>query len=125
MILLILILIFIIGIVLICKNISFIDGNEFLGILGTILTFSAGLLIILSLIHIFTKPLDYKHFIVKYETLKEIKTSSIDIRDTNYTQLLIEINNTIRENKEFINDFWIGIYYNKDIANVEYIAKEE
>ena len=118
-------MIFIIGIVLICKNTSFIDGNEFLEFLGTILSFVAGLFIILSLIHILAKPLDYRHFIVKYETLKEIKTSSIDIRDTNYTQLLIEINKTIRENKEFINDFWIGIYYNKDIANVEYINKEE
>lgn len=38
---------------------------------------------------------------------------------------IAEINNQIIENKEYCNDFWVGILYSKKIGNYELLNKEE
>lgn len=94
-----------------------------------LLYFGIGLIIIMiiSLIIEFTmlisKPIEYKNFKIEYDVVKESITSSEDIRDTNYTQKLIEINTKIKANKEYKNDLWIGIFFNKKIADLELLQK--
>jgi ABC-type dipeptide/oligopeptide/nickel transport system permease component len=120
------ILLTIIGIVLIV--IYEINNNwwydEWQLFLGITLSMFSGLLLIIELIILISKPLDYKNFKIEYETTTEIITFSDDIRDTNYTMKIIEINEEIKRNREYIDSPWIGIFYNKDIANMKLLNKE-
>ena len=79
----------------------------------------------IEIIIILFKPLDYKNFKIEYETIKETVTSSKDMRDTNYTQKLIEINTEISTNKAFADSQWVGVFYNKQIAELEPLKKGE
>lgn len=122
--LIILIILIIIGTFLVIKFDGFIDGNEFLYLTGGIINIFSIPFLILAILGVLLKPIFYKNFKIKYETLKYTETSSIDIRDTNYTQKIIEINETIRSHREYINSKWFGIFHSKDIANMEYLNKE-
>ena len=94
-----------------------------------LLCFGIGLIIIMiiSLIIEFTmlisKPIEYKNFKIEYDVVKETITSSEDIRDTNYTQKLIEINTKIKTNREYKDSIWCGIFFNKKIADLELLQK--
>lgn len=69
------------------------------------------------------KPIEYKNFKIEYDVVKETITSSEDIRDTNYTQKLIEINTKIKTNREYKDNIWCGIFFNKKIADLELLQK--
>ena len=69
------------------------------------------------------KPIEYKNFKIEYDVVKETITSSEDIRDTNYTQKLIEINTKIKTNREYKDNIWCGIFFNKKIAELELLQK--
>lgn len=94
-----------------------------------LLYFGIGLIMIMSisLIIEFTmlisKPIVYKNFKIEYDVVKETITSSEDIRDTNYTQKLIEINTKIKTNREYKDSIWCGIFFNKKIADLELLQK--
>ena len=118
------ILLFIIGIILIVKFDSFIYGNDNLYILGIVLVMITSVFLVVSLIIFSTKTIYYNNFKIEYEEIKNIETSSSDIRDTNYTLKVVDINKEIELNKKYCNNSWIGIYYNKYIANLEKIVIE-
>ena len=92
--------------------------------LGMLLDIFTGLTLLIMGMVILFKPYDYKQFKIEYETVQAMITTSEDVRDTNYTQKLIEINTEINTNKEFINNPWIGLFYNKQIAELELLNKE-
>lgn len=118
------ILLFIIGIILIVKFDGFIDGNDYLYMLGIVLVMATSVFLVVSLIIFSTKTIYYNNFKIEYEEIKKIETSSSDIRDTNYTLKVVDINKEIELNKKYCNNSWIGIYYNKYIANLEKIVIE-
>lgn len=93
-------------------------------LIGLIFLLIFGIVLLIEGILLLYKPLDYTDFKIKYETVSELSTSKEDIRDATYTMQLIEINNEIRINKEYVNNPWIGIFYNKDIANMQLLNKE-
>lgn len=124
-----LLLIFIIGLILgvvllmICNKYwrsSFTDWCTPIGILlciictiGTIV--SATLLII--------KPISYKNFKIRYDTLKDTITSSDDVRDATFTKDLIEVNTEINKCRAYIDSKWIGIFFNKEMCELELLGK--
>lgn len=118
------ILLFIIGIILIVKFDGFITGNDYLYMLGIVLVMVTSVVLVVSLIIFSTKTIYYNNFKIEYEEIKNIETSSSDIRDTNYTLKVVDINKEIELNKKYCNNSWIGIYYNKYIANLEKIVIE-
>lgn len=118
------IILFIIGIILIVKFDGFIDGNDYLYITGMALVMITSVFLVAALIIFSTKIIYYNNFKIEYEEIKNIETSSTDIRDTNYTLKVVDINKEIETNKRYCNNFWIGIYYNKHIANLEKIVIE-
>lgn len=117
------IILFIIGIILIVKFDGFIDGNDYLYMTGIALVMITSVFLVISLIILPTKILYYNNFKIEYEEIKNIETSSTDIRDTNYTLKIVDINKEIELNRKYCNNFWIGIYYNKYIANLEKIER--
>ena len=72
---------------------------------------------------ILVKPINYRDFKIEYDTVKQITTSFEDIRDTNYTMKLIEINQKINLHRAYIDSKWIGIFFNKKIAELELLEK--
>ena len=118
------IILFIIGIILIEKFDGFIDGNDILYMTGIALVMITSVFLVVALMIFSTKIIYYNNFKIEYEEIKNIETSSTDIRDTNYTLKVVNINKEIELNKKYCNNFWIGIYYNKDIANLEKIVIE-
>jgi hypothetical protein len=92
--------------------------------IGLLLSIVSGIFLIIELGTIVVKPFDYQTFKIEYETVTEIMTSSEDIRDTNYTMKIIEINEEIKRNQAYIDNPWVSIFYNKDIANMELLVKE-
>ena len=97
------------------KESLFDVGIALIIIMTIFLTFEFAMLII--------KPIKYKNFKIEYDVVKETITSSEDIRDTNYTQKLIEINTTIKTNREYKDSIWCGIFFNKKIADLELLQK--
>ncbi len=91
---------------------------------------AAGFLIVgftalgIELITLGFKPIDYKKFKVEYDVVRETITNSADMRDTNYTQKLIELNTEIMTNREWKDNLWVGIYYNEKIAELDLLRKE-
>lgn len=118
------IILFIIGIILCIWGSNVFDGIGRL-IIGIALVAFIGLALFLELIVVLLKPLDYKNFKIEYETIKQTITTSQDIRDTNYTQKMIEINTEINVNKEFSDNQWVGIFYSKQIGELEILKKGE
>ena len=114
----------IIGFVFCIWGSNIFDGTGRL-IIGMALIFFVGLALLTEFIIILFKPLDYKNFKIEYETIKQTITTSQDIRDTNYTQKIIEINTEINVNKEFSDNQWVGVFYNKQIAELELLNKGE
>jgi hypothetical protein len=106
------------------KKQNWFEANEFQCVAGMMEAVVGTLFLLMELLIIGVKPLDYKNFKIKYETITETITSSEDIRDTNYTMKIIEINEEIKRNREYVDSPWIGIFYNKDIANMELLEKE-
>ena len=90
---------------------------------GGILMSIGGVVLIIELSFLAMKPLDYKNFKVKYETMQMISTQKDDIRDATYTMKIIEVNEEIAKCKEFENSKWIGIFQNKKICNTSYLEK--
>lgn len=117
------IILFIIGIILI-EKFDFIDGNDILYMTGIALVMITSVFLVVALMIFSTKIIYYNNFKIEYEEIKNIETSSTDIRDTNYTLKVVDINKEIELNKKYCNNFWIGIYYNKYIANLEKIVIE-
>ena len=77
-----------------------------------------------ELMFLFLKPLTYKNFKIKYDTIKEIITSKDDVRDATFTNQIIEINKEIKTCNEFKNSNWIGIFQNEQICESELLTKE-
>ena len=80
--------------------------------------------LMVSLMPIFMKDYDYKDFKIKYDNIKEIYTSKDDIRDATFTQNILEINEKIRECREYKDDIFYGIYQIKRICNLELLEKK-
>lgn len=123
-ILLITILIFCIGVGCVIKHCfgdDIYDNYDMYGV--CIITFD---LIILTteIIFLIIKPMDYTNFKIEYDVIKDTITSPEDIRDTNYTQKLIEINTEIQKNREWKDNIIIGLFYNEKIAELELLVKE-
>ncbi len=118
------IILFVIGIILCIWGSNDFDGVGRL-IIGMTLVAFIGLALFVEFIVILLKPLDYKNFKIEYETIKQTITTSQDIRDTNYTQKIIEINTEINVNKEFSDNQWVGIFYSKQIGELEILKKGE
>ncbi len=78
-----------------------------------------------GLILIWFKPVDEIEFKSKYQTVKEMKNNRDDMRDTNYTKNLIEINETITTERIMIDNKWIGIFHSKEISDLELLGKTE
>ena len=97
--------------------------EDWLGIIGVCLALVIGVSLIIEISILIFKPIDYKNFKIEYDVVKETITNSEDIRDTNYTQKLIEINTEISKHKEYIDSCWIGIFFNKNIAQLELLEK--
>lgn len=118
------IILFIIGIILIVKFDGFINGNDYLYLLGIALVMITSVFLVVGLIIFSTKVIYYNNFKIEYEEIRNIEANSNDIRDTNYTLKVVDINKEIELNKKYCNNLWIGIYYNKHIANLEKIVIE-
>ena len=88
-----------------------------------VLMFSVSFLIV-ELTFLFLKPLSYKNFKIKYDTIKETITSKDDIRDATFTNQIIEINKEIKTCNEFKNSAWFGIFQNEQICKSELLTKE-
>lgn len=80
--------------------------------------------LIIEILSITFKPIDYKNFKAQYEVIKEMSTESNDLRDINYTEKIIEINTEIKINRELKDSFMVGIFFNKDIAELELLSKD-
>lgn len=93
--------------------------------IGVILIIVTSTVLLCEIGVIISKPIDYKNFKIQYDTITEMQTSKNDIRDAEYTKNLIEINNEIKTNREYINSKWVGIFYNKKIAEMEILNKGE
>lgn len=83
----------------------------------------SGTILFIMILVLTLKPVMYKNFKIKYDTIKEMSTSPDDIRDATYTQNLIEINNEIRHCREYKNSTWVGIFQNKKICNLKLLNK--
>lgn len=94
-------------------------------IIGVILFMVTSMALLGEILNIIVKPINYKNFKIQYETITEMPTSKNDIRDAEYTKNLIEINKKIKTNREYINSKWVGIFYNKKIAEMEILNKGE
>lgn len=123
-ILIITIILAILGIVMFIIGDKEWDYNNFL-IIGFILLVVTSIALLIEIPTIMLKPINYKNFKIQYETVTEMQTSKNDIRDAEYTKNLIEINNEIKTNREYINSKWVGIFYNKKIAEMEILNKGE
>ncbi len=119
------ILLVIIGILCIIKGNcdGYWDGDNWILSGAIILVFSSVFLIV-ELACLSLKPVGYKDFKIKYETIKETITSKDDIRDATFTNQLIEINQTIRSCNEYKDSMWFGIFQNKKICEMELLKKE-
>ena len=99
------IILFIIGIILIKKFDGFIDGNDTLYMTGISLVIITSVFLVVALIIFSTKIIYYNNFKIEYEEIKNLETSSTDIRDTNYTLKVVDINKEIELNKKYCNNF--------------------
>lgn len=93
--------------------------------IGVLLIVVTSMALLVEILNIIVKPINYKNFKIQYETITEMPTSKNDIRDAEYTKNLIEINKKIKTNREYINSKWVGIFYNKKIAEMEILNKGE
>ena len=100
------------------------DKDEY-DILGTILITLSSIFIVICCATILLKPISYKKFKVKYDTIKETVTYSDDIRDATFTNKIIEINEEILYCREFKDSLTIGIFQNKNICELELLSKGE
>ncbi len=114
-------------IVLILSIIGYLKSSEVLfsdtELLCTCLTLICSIILITELLVIISKPIEYKDFKIEYDTVNQIVTSSEDIRDTNYSMKIIEINTEINKHKTYIDSKWVGIFFNKKIAELKLLEK--
>ena len=112
----------IIGIILIA---SFHDDwdKDWLSFAGVGLVIVSVISLIIMIFSLIFKPVEYKNFKIEYDTIKQMETCSEDIRDTNYTLKIIELNTEINRNRAYLDSEWIGIFMNKKIADLELLKK--
>lgn len=118
------ILIFIIGILCIIKAYSDVYSSDDWEFSGMMILVISGIPLIIELMILLIKPLNYKNFKIKYDTIKETITSKDDIRDATFTSQLIEINQEIKSCNEYKNSAWVGIFQNERICEMDYLKKE-
>ena len=125
MIILVFVILLIIGIIL--YKLGDDLWNTILEFIGIMLCMIMGTFTFITILFVITKPYTEKDFNIKYEVYNKIVEDSNynDIRDSNLMVTIAEINNEIIENKEYCNDFWVGILYSKKIGNYELLNKEE
>ena len=92
---------------------------------GVMICVFIGMVLIFEIVDILYKPIDYKNFKIRYDTIKETMTSKDDIRDATFTNNLIEINQKIRTCNEYKDSIWFNIFQNKKICETEIIKKGE
>lgn len=97
--------------------------GEFLEFIGTCLLIIGGIILVLELIFLMLKPIVYEDFKAEYEVVKNTITSEDDIRDTNITQRMIDINQTITLTRNLKDNLWIGIFQPEGIAEFELLEK--
>jgi len=116
----------ILGIALIVGIAVVVYGNVYADwYVGTILITLSSIFIVICCAIILLKPISYKKFKVKYDTIKETITYSDDIRDATFTNKIIEINEEILYCREFKDSLTIGIFQNKNICELELLSKGE
>ena len=99
---------------------SFADWCEPIGILLCVICIIGT---IISTILLIMKPISYKNFKIRYDTLKDTITSSDDIRDATFTKDLIEVNTEINKCRAYIDSKWIGIFFSKEMCELELLEK--
>lgn len=99
------------------------DMDDFLDFIGCCLVFTGIIILILELILLALKPIDYEDFKAEYEVLKNTITNEDDIRDTNITQKMIDINQKITFTRNLKDNLWIGIFQPEGIAEFELLEK--
>lgn len=121
--LIIVILLIIIGIVcvLIGHSLDCWDGENWI-LAGWGCLILGGICLLVIIMILTSKPLDYKRLKVKYDVLQQTITSKDDIRDAGYINQLIEVNNEIQSCREFKDSKWVGIYQNKKICELELLT---
>lgn len=118
------IIFFIIGIICIYVFLKDTWENEIYLYFGIILILIFGMALLIEIISLIQKPIDYKNFKIEYDVVAETITKPEDIRDSNYTKKIIELNTTIMKNREWMSNKIVGIFYNKKIAELELLEKE-
>lgn len=98
--------------------------SEWKTVVGCINLYISLILILIISVLLLSKPVEYKKFKAKYESIKETITKTNDVRDATYTIKIIEVNEEIRNCRMMINSKWIGIFYNKRICDMELLEKE-
>ena len=96
------------------------DGLTIIGLVTTVIHV---IMIVIELIIILTKPLDAIDFKSKYEVIQQMATEKDDIRDATFTQNIIKINQTINDNRIWKDSLFVGIFYNEEIADMEFLKK--
>lgn len=96
------------------------EWKTFVGIFNLVISI---ILILVVSVLLISKPIDYKKFKAKYESIKETMTKTNDVRDATYTIKIIEVNEEIRNCRMMINSKWVGIFYNKRICDMELLTK--
>ena len=84
-----------------------------------------GLSLVVMILVLLLKPVEYTDFKIKYETTKNMITNKDDIRDAAFTNNLLEINEDILTCRAYINSNWVGIFQNKNICDTELLSKED
>ena len=104
------------------KHIYILDSE--LPSLGVILMISGGVVLLMEILILILKPVNFIKFKSKYDIFNNITLSENDLRDAGITKELIDINYDININKIMKDNLLIGIFYNEEIANLDLLNKE-
>lgn len=91
-----------------------------------IITFISGVIIFGMVISLLTIKSDFKKNMLDYKALKELveyqrKNDTSSLERASIADKMIENNNVINSHRAYHNSIWIGCWYSKEIANLEYI----
>ena len=96
--------------------------NDDLEMLGCIFAVIFGLVFIVLICSVLTKPADFDSYKNEYKVTKELLDS---YKGTEYgnmgglTDKIIDINDRIAAHKAYHDNFWLNCWYSEDIGNLE------
>lgn len=108
-----------------CYYDTYLESLRFSGYLSvaSIVVFTVSIIVsISSLINIDRK---FNSFIFRYNATKEaINYSRVNMSDLERVKVITdiaEINTEIADHRAYVGNFWSGIWYSEEIANLEYL----